>query len=299
MYKYMSEEGALRFVGTLRVRFTQPDDQNDPFEFRPFLDVDGTAALAEQRVDEHLTGQYGTAEDALRRMEEIQAGDPNYPKSDVSIQSFREMISKNPALKQRFMEVVKESQAAAIKAYHSQIVEHMRARWEEFRQTVGKDLGIFCLAEVPTHSPMWAHYGGRHFGVVVEFDERNRWFDQRTTSTDDIRHLKQVVYVANPAPRTWKQITAIDMLYTKGAEWGYEKEWRIIRPLKDCTEVSPGIFCVDVPPEAIRSVIFGCRTSKAVEDEVRAAVAANVNLRHVAYKRAKLGPGGKIEIEDA
>ena len=88
------------------------------------------------------------------------------------------------------------------------------------------------------------------------------------------------------------------MLYTKGAEWSYEREWRVIRPLKDCTEVSPGIFCFDVPSEAIRSIIFGCRTTPASEQEIRTAVEANPELCHVRFKRAKPWEGGKIEIVD-
>src|ERR1700687_842808 len=86
-----------------------------------------------------------------------------------------------------------------------------------------------------------------------------------------------------------------DMLYTKNAEWVYEREWRIIRPLKDGTEVSPGKFCFDVPANAVRSIIFGCRTTPVVEAEIRAALAANPALGHVCFKRAKLA-GGKIEI---
>jgi hypothetical protein len=299
VYKYMSDEGALRFLKTLRVRFTQPDDQNDPFEFRPMVDFEGTAGYAEEKIDAHLTSEYGTAEDALRRMEVAQAADSDYPKLRVSIPELRKMISDDPALRQMVTECVRQVQAEIIKNSHPKIVDHMKAKWEEFRQVVGQALGIFCLTEDPAHSPMWAHYANKHSGVAVEFDEHHQWFDQRTIPKDDIRHLKQVTYVANPAPRTWKQVTAIDMLYTKGAEWTYEREWRIIRPLKDGTEVVPGIFCFDVPPDAVRSIILGCRTSRALGQEIRAIVAGNPRLSHVRIKRANLAAGGKIEIVDA
>jgi hypothetical protein len=89
------------------------------------------------------------------------------------------------------------------------------------------------------------------------------------------------------------------VLYTKNAEWAYEREWRIIRPVKDGTEVSPGKFCFDLPADAVRSIIFGCRTTSALEAEIRAAVAANPALSHVSFKRAKLLGGGKIEVVGA
>jgi hypothetical protein len=88
------------------------------------------------------------------------------------------------------------------------------------------------------------------------------------------------------------------MLYTKTADWSYEREWRMIRPLKDGTEVSSGIFCFDVPPDAVRSITFGYRTKPALEAEIRAAINANPALAHVQFKRAKLG-GDRIEIIDA
>jgi hypothetical protein len=37
MFKYMSAEVAPLFAKTMKVRFTQPSDLNDPFEFRPLM----------------------------------------------------------------------------------------------------------------------------------------------------------------------------------------------------------------------------------------------------------------------
>jgi len=146
---------------------------------------------------------------------------------------------------------------------------------------------------------MWTHYASQHFGVVAELDENHPWFNERTTASDDIRHLVKVSYVQNPHPRTWKQVNGTDMLYTKSAEWTYEREWRIIRPLKDGTEVSPGKFCFDVPANAVRSIIFGCRTTPTLEAEIRTAIVANSALSHVRFKRAKLADVGKIELVGA
>jgi len=135
--------------------------------------------------------------------------------------------------------------------------------------------------------------------VAVEFDEKHPWFDQKIAPSDDIRHLVQVSYVQNPHPKTWRQVNGTDMLYTKDAQWSYEREWRIIRPVKDGAEIAPGITCFDVPPEAIRSVTFGSRTAATLEKEIRSLVSANATLKHVTFKRAKLSGASKIEIVDA
>ncbi|MGE0405039.1 MAG: DUF2971 domain-containing protein, partial [Candidatus Korobacteraceae bacterium] len=135
----------------------------------------------------------------------------------------------------------------------------------------------------------------QHCGIVVEFDDSNPWFNQKKTVVDELRHLVKVAYVQNPYPRTWTQLTGADILYTKAAEWSYEREWRIIRPLKDGTEVSPGKFCFGVPAKAIRSIVLGCRTTPALEEIVRTSIICNPALSHVSFQRATL-VGGKIKL---
>ena len=171
-------------------------------------------------------------------------------------------------------------------------------QWEKFQQAFGQLVGIFSLTDDPAHTLMWSHYATQHYGVVVEFDENSPWFNQKVAAADDFRHLVKVAYVENPHPRTWKQLKGADLLYSKNAEWAYEREWRIIRPLKDGTEISSGKFCFNVPANAVRSIVFGYRTTPALEAEIRAGVAANPALSHVCFKRAKLG-GGKIELVDS
>jgi len=293
----MSAKVAPLLARTVKVRFTQPSDLNDPFEFRPLIDFKGTAEEVREVVEAKVNEIFGTVDGVLAMMEKQAATDPNYPQLAVPIQVFRKMIVDNPALGKTFM--------AEMERHKAEVLDNMRmaavweAQWEKFQQVLGQALGIFSLSEDPAHTLMWSHYASYHFGVVVEFDDNNPWFNQRIAASDDFRHLVQVTYVKDPPPRTWKQLNGADVLYTKSTEWAYEREWRIIRPLKDGTEVSAGKFCFDVPPDAVRSIIFGCRTTSALEQEIRADVAANPSLQHVSFKRAKLGGGGRIEVVEA
>jgi hypothetical protein len=65
MFKYMSENVAPLFVKTLKVRFTQPFSLNDPFEFRPFMDFEGTAESVRGVVEAKLSEMFGTVDGAL------------------------------------------------------------------------------------------------------------------------------------------------------------------------------------------------------------------------------------------
>jgi len=292
----MSPEVAPLFAKTLRVRFTQPSDLNDPFELRPLIDFKGTAEEFRAVVDAKITEIFSTVGSDLAFMEHRQATDPNYPKMTFPIQMFRDMVAANPVFGQQFM--------AQMQRHKSDILDEItkvavwEALWEKIYSSLG-DLGIFCLTEDPAHLLMWSHYAGQHYGIAVEFEENHAWFHQKLAPPDDFRHLVRVSYVHNPHPRTLKQLDGPGVFYTKNADWSYEREWRIIRPLKDGTEVSPGKFCFDVPADAIRSITFGCRTTSALEQEIRGLVATNPTLNHVRFKRAKLAGGGKIEIVDA
>jgi Protein of unknown function (DUF2971) len=294
MFKYMSEKVAALFAKTIKVRFTQPFDLNDPFEFRPFMDFEGTADDVRPLVDAKITEMFGTLDGAFDIMAKLQATDPNYPKLVAPIEVMRKLIAANPALEKQFMEEMQKHKATVLD--NKRMAIQWEAQWEKFRQALGQALGIFSLTEDPANVLMWSHYASQSFGVAVELDEGHPWFDQRTSSSDDIRHLVHVSYVQDPHPRTWKQISGTDMLYTKNSDWSYEREWRIIRPLKDGTDVGGGVVCFDVAPNAIRSFVFGSRTTAALEQEIRASAASNAALSHVSFRRARLVGGGKIEI---
>ena len=260
------------------------------------LDFVGTADDVRPVVEARIDTMYGTLDGAFAMMEKQLANDPNFASVLAApLDVLRKIIVSNPVLRQKFMAEMQQHKAELLD--NTRMAPHWEAEWEKFRQALGEALGIFSLTEDPAHILMWSHYASQHFGIVVEFDEKHPWFNQRTIPSDDLRHLVKVTYVQNPKPRTWKQVNGTDMLYTKNAQWAYEREWRIIRPLKDGTEIKSGIFCFDVPAEAVRSIIFGCRTKPALEAEIRAAVAGNPTLGHVRFRRAKLG-GDEIELVD-
>jgi hypothetical protein len=296
LFKYMSTEVAPLFVETLQVRFTQPSDLNDPFEFRPLIDFEATAQKLREVIDVKLTEMFGTADGALTMMEKQQASDPN-PGLSIAINVFRKLIRDNPALEKQFTTAMQRNKTEVLQSLTKAFV--WEATWEQFQRSVGQLVGIFSLTEDPVHMLMWSHYASQHYGIVVEFDEKHSWFHQKLGPPDELRNLVQVSYIQNPFPRTWQQLDGAYLLYTKNAEWAYEREWRIIRPVKDGKEVSTGKFCFDVPPDAIRSLVFGCRTPSALEQHIRTAVAKNPKLSHVAFKRISLVGGGKLEVTDA
>ncbi len=294
LFKYMSAEVAPLFANSLKVRFTQPSELNDPFEFRPLIDFEGTAAHFAADAEAKITARFGTTESALAMIEEQQRTDPNFPK--VPIDLFRRLLVLRPELAHEFLAELERHKAEVLGPIRK--TEIWRLQWEKFQDVLGR-LGIFSLTEDPIHNVMWGHYASQHRGIVVEFDDQNLWFHQKLGPNDEFRHLVKVSYVENPHPRSLSQLAGGDVLYTKNMEWSYEREWRIIRPLKDGIEVSAGKFFFEVPPEAISAVIFGARTNPVLATEIRSAMERNPSMRHARLNRAKLLEGGKIEIVGA
>jgi hypothetical protein len=84
-----------------------------------------------------------------------------------------------------------------------------------------------------------------------------------------------------------------EVLYTKSDSWKHEQEWRIVRSFNDAKvkmeKLDPygnEILLFDVPPDAIKSVIFGFSVGPNLETEARSALAGNESLEHVELKRA-------------
>jgi hypothetical protein len=114
---------------------------------------------------------------------------------------------------------------------------------------------------------MWAHYADSHRGCVLEFDGTHEWF--RTRQGGNPHDLMGVIYEVNYSP-TRPQVSILALgrnhLLTKAECWGYEKEWRILLNLRDCSsktilgddgkeKVVNGLF--QVPHEALTGVYLG------------------------------------------
>ena len=91
-------------------------------------------------------------------------------------------------------------------------------------------------------------------------------------------------------------------LYTKGIEWSYEKEWRIIRNFNDAAvKVGPDGYGKDVmlfavPPSSIKSVVIGYKATEESVQQLKSTVSVNTELSHVTFHKAILNDDGAIDI---
>ncbi|CAN1606013.1 DUF2971 domain-containing protein [Pseudomonas mediterranea] len=119
-------------------------------------------------------------------------------------------------------------------------------------------IGLLCLSRNPASLLMWGHYGDEYRGAIIEFDEKNPFFEGRiSVAYKKNRPIYDISdFVEQPFP--------VADLCIKPNDWAYEKEIRIARPLSECTEVAKDengnrVMTMDVPIDCIRGVIMGER----------------------------------------
>jgi len=133
-----------------------------------------------------------------------------------------------------------------------------------FLESFDSLLGVICFSKVPDSLLMWSHYSDNHNGLVFGFDTDK--------FPEILRHtLSPVQYSRNKVKwnRNWEQDKkdegAYNLCLTKSIDWSYEKEWRTIVSLEDCSKKEVGmwkkrsLYFVPIPAQSIVRVIMGAR----------------------------------------
>jgi hypothetical protein len=161
----------------------------------------------------------------------------------------------------------------------------------EWLAMMNQQLGVLSLSEVPDNLLMWSHYADQHKGIVIEFDSGHQTFSCKRKETDEFYHCRKVVY-SNVRPTILSNHGAVSVLLTKAVDWSYEKEWRIMKSLKDAKIVAHNdpfpIHLLEMPSGCIKRVIFGAGVSSVDVAHEAQRIRAESKLSHIRLTRATL-----------
>lgn len=281
LYKYFAPDRSGIFNDWL-IRFTQHSALNDPFEMRPHISDFGTAednfSSAAERSEKHarqnykeLVKQYG---------------------SRISEADFLARVEKNSSTS------IHKATATIPK-----LIPEMARKIDE---TLNNDIGALSLCTHPANLLMWAHYGNSHRGFVIEFDTASPFFIQERppkhveANEEDTAQFAEeygrlrVVSYSNERPTTVVTEMSFDLLLTKGLDWKYENEWRMLMPLKyaDVKTDKPDksnhpVYLFKIPPKAVTKIILGCAAdSKLVAHAL--TLKSKVDTQHIVIERAQV-----------
>lgn len=166
------------------------------------------------------------------------------------------------------------------------------AKWQkELPKLISQHFGILCLSETNDSHVMWAHYASDHRGFVVEIG----------TGADEflkLGQLRKVEYLPH-CPVYDPVVGAMGFWRQKLDHWAYEREWRIVRELKNCERLDSHdlpIYLCPFPRTLVRAVYFGERTSAEIGNQIRRVMAGTLCRFYRA--RADL-ESGKLLFDEA
>jgi hypothetical protein len=278
LFKYIRPE-RIDVVENLEIRFTQPDALNDPFELRPHFEsivaeADVLANFPQAPVD--LRPMVAQAYSILS--EEQRATLP----LDAAMQAIEAFMATDDA---------RQATAQGLQLFLQSMRDGAAPIREAIYHAFKDNVGILSLSEIPDHELMWAHYADTHRGFVLCFDEQHSFFNRRRSENDEFYFVRKVHYSDDPAV----SLATIDgdaLLVTKGTKWSYEKEWRMLVPLRDATRSlkigGDTVYLFAFPPEALRGIILGAYTTPTIEASVRNLLNNRRELRHIHLSQALL-----------
>jgi len=278
LFKYIRPE-RIDVIGNLEIRFTQPDALNDPFELRPHFDslvaeADVLANLPQTPVDLRPM----VAEAYLMLSEEQRAMLP----LDAAMQAIDAFMATNDA---------REATAQGLQLFLQLMRDGAAPMREAIYHAFNDNVGILSLSEIPDHELMWAHYADTHRGLVLCFDERHNFFNRRRSENDEFYFVRTVHYSDGPAT-SLANVDGDALLVTKGTKWSYEREWRMLVPLRDATRSlkigEDTVHLFAFPAETLKGIVLGAHATATLEASVRNLLNDCPELRHVHLSRALL-----------
>jgi len=214
------------------VSFSPPSRFNDPFDLRPvFAPV--------------------TDEDFLKRI---------YKQGSSEITEAR--FSGLPSAKKEELENKLEKLSIAF--YRLQADKYAQAYQQTFPTTLDRYVGILCFSAINDNLLMWAHYTDSHKGFALEFDSEHDEF-KKLGDLYEVKYDKIRAVVDPVKPPT------IEFYIRKSLEWGYEREYRLLRHLNACERRSLAegdFYFVHMPRSCVKAVYLGTRMDQNLRKEI-------------------------------
>lgn len=268
LFKYVTLD-RIDILVNQEIRYTQLGAFNDPFEMPVYIEQAYNFGALEPQFNKKV------ADEARKQFKMLSP----YARSQISFS--------------RFHGKAQETTKPLIAQYFTETNEKDTIKARETLRQAAVCRGVLSLTETPDNLLMWSHYAAQHTGMVIEFDELHSIFDELTIPKDNPGLYQKVVY--SDSRPIWKNLEdrkIQDFMLTKSKEWAYEKEWRIVKELRDAKCViptSPHDICLfDMPTSAIKRVILGARVNPEDRDSIKNTLRTTPHLRHIRLQQASL-----------
>lgn len=264
LYKYLSAD-RLDVLQGRTLRFTQPNALNDPREGLIRFAKDYSPSALEKAAA--LLGDAQFLKQALRTHELKHV--LKFAIATIRPETWNRLLSDASVIPTDIR--CRWLVSALLDAHGTQILYERTVDLLNFPDYASLPIGILSLSETYQEPLMWSHYSSGHTGFALGFESTDCFFTSKAFGRRD--RVKPVTYVDAPLVISALEIAQIfERFFVKSCHWSYEKEWRVLKPLGEATqlvEIQPfSVHLFDFPPRALREVILGNRVSCALERQV-------------------------------
>lgn len=150
-------------------------------------------------------------------------------------------------------------------------------------------IGVLSLCDTPDNMLLWAHYANEHRGAVLELDASDLIVSRPTP--DEIQAMAQVIYSDQRIDFVGCRLPLWMTLNYKSAAWAYEREWRLYRSLSALRHKIGDIYVADLPPKAVKRIIFGARAVETLEEDTIRFIQGSQDHQHIRIEKAIFSNG--------
>lgn len=228
------------------LRITQFNQLNDPLESLPVVTVSGGIKAADAKFE------------------------------NLALKEFRRRGGLGTQRGKKFREFLK-MQAVLRDKLRQMATEGIEDEWHlencrQIQDTMSKISGVICLVSAPDSLLMWSHYAKEHKGYAIGIDAGPlEW----SGGLDPIGRISPVVYGTErprvSGPKDYSQF------FRKSDDWRYEKEWRIVLPLRVgiLADADGSIYVSRFGANCLKEIVLGWRVAPNVvaeTDRIKAAM---------------------------
>jgi hypothetical protein len=277
IYKYVHED-RIDILENFMIRFTQPQEFNDPFEMFPYIQSLFQKGFFEKAITEQSQEDFD-----YHYLKAIHEGMEKVPE-EKRINLPDELWTSVGKLFRPLMEPVAKNLINAFMQQFTRLFHNM------LPSSLNNSVGVLCMAKKNDDLLMWGHYANSHKGFIIIFDDNSPFFTQIGHKAQEIRSLQQVRYsFERPKISDFMNLDFMDVFFTKSNYWSYENEWRALRALNESDEIlNNNIYLFSFPPESILGVYLGCRMSEEKKDRIKNIFHSNEILKNKIIIQAKL-----------
>lgn len=271
LYKYTRADIATGIIRDCKIRYTQLNALNDPFESYPPVSGFLTEGLVAHFLDQLIDDDYILQEIIDKSVDDIYSKVPMHMRSILTKSQLMAAIEKevNAMLTKEgktFREFLHEQARA-------RLPDSVQRAQSELVSTIAKQVAVLSLSTVPNSEVMWSHYADVYRGVVLGFDTSDSFLANiiKVKYQPDRPELDIKNRPTDGSP--WKE--AIEAICgIKNEAWAYEQEYRLtsaIAALSSTDQVDSNgapIFLGSFPPSVLSTVIFGSHTDASIRDSI-------------------------------